>query len=494
VVLSLLTRVSMGIWEKIRKNDLMSVTRAALLAVVGWTGLCLLSGYFYVSMEKGRTMALAQKEAVTIFNKDKAFRLWGVRHGGVYVPMTAETPANPALGHLPERDIVTPSGKQLTLLNPAYMMRQIMEQYEELYEVKGHITSLKLLNEANVPDEWERQALEKFEEGHEEVFELVRGDGGTWLRLMRPMPTLPSCLKCHADQGYSAGDVRGGVGVSLSMAPYQTMEAKALRLVYLSHLFFWLLGLLVIFFSFTHARRRIAERLASQQALAESFEKIKLFAYSVSHDLKNPVVAIHGLTKLLEKNYGHLFDEKGSRYCRQIIRSAEQITKLVEQINIYISTKEHPLDVERLDPKDILAQVRQEHSKALVERAIHWQEPEIMPAIIADRLALLRVFRNFVDNALKYGGDGLAHIDIAYGEEPGFHIFSVHNDGACLGPEACQKVFELFAREVTSRNVSGSGLGLAIVKEIAELHKGKVWSESETDNGVTFYFAISKKI
>ncbi|MBU0680333.1 MAG: DUF3365 domain-containing protein [Proteobacteria bacterium] len=485
----------MGIWNKIYNNDLQSVQRVTILAVFGWSFLCSLSGYFYVDMEKGRTMELAQKEALTIFNKDQAFRLWGNKHGGVYVPETKETPPNPALSHIPERDIVTPSGKRLTLLNPAYMMRQIMEQYEELYEVKGHITSLKLLNEKNAPDDWEKRALAKFEQGEKEVFEIVQGDDGeSWLRLMRPMITNAFCLKCHAAQGYKAGDVRGAVGVSFSMAPYQALEAKALRVIYLSHILFWLLGLLVIVFSFVHGKRRLVERNTTQQSLEESFEKIKLFAYSVSHDLKNPVVSIHGLTKLLEKHYGHLFDEKGSRYCQQIIRSAEQITKLVEQINIYISTKEQPIDVEVLDPKDIFAQVRQEHSKALNDRSITWHEPENIPEVTADRLALLRVFRNFVDNALKYGGEGLAHIDIAYEKAPLLHIFSVHNDGACLDPEACQKVFELFAREVTSQNVSGSGLGLAIVKEIAELHGGKVWSESETGKGVTFYFAISRKL
>lgn len=440
-------------------------------------------------------MELAQKEATTIFNKDKAFRLWGTKHGGVYVPVTQETSPNPALSHIPERDIVTASGKRLTLLSPAYMMRQIMEQYEELYEVKGHITSLKFLNEINEPDEWEKRALARFEQGEKEVFEVAKGDDGeSWLRLMRPMITNVSCLKCHAAQGYKIDDVRGGIGVSFSMAPYEALEVKALRVIYLSHILFWLLGLLVIAFAFVHGKRRIAERIATQQSLEESFEKIKLFAYSVSHDLKNPVVSIHGLAKLLEKHYGHFFDEKGNRYCQQIIRSAEQITKLVEQINIYISTKEHPIDVELLDLKNIFAQVRQEHGKALTDRSITWHEPEKIPEVIADRLALLRVFRNFVDNALKYGGEGLAHIEIAYEEAPLLHIFSVHNDGASLDPEACQKVFELFAREMTSQNVSGSGLGLAIVKEIAELHGGKVWSESETGKGVTFYFAISRKL
>lgn len=476
------------------QNDLRPLTRATILALLGWSALCLLSVYCYVAMEKGRTFELARKEALTVFNKDKSFRYWGTNHGGVYVPITKDTQPNPALSHIPERDIVTEQGTRLTLLNPAYMMRQIMEEYEDLYEVKGHITSLKLLNEKNAPDEWEKKALEKFDKGEKEVFEIVESDGQSWLRLIRPMTTEASCLKCHGDQGYKVGDVRGAVGVSIAMTPYLALEAKALHFIYLSHIAFWLLGLLVIAISFFHGKRQIGERTDTQQNLEDSFEKIKLFAYSVSHDLKNPVISIHGLTKLLQKKYGNLFDDKGTLYCQQIIRSAEQITKLVEQINIYISTKEHPIDVELIDPKDIFAQVRQEYSQTLAARSIEWQEPENMPVVSADRLALLRVFRNFVDNALKYGGDGLAHIEIDYEDTPLLHIFSVYNDGVSLAQDACKKVFDLFVREVPSQNVSGSGLGLAIVKNIAELHGGKVWSQSQGDKGVTFYFAISKHL
>ena len=73
------------------------------------------------------------------------------------------------LKNISERDITTPSGKKLTLMNPAYMVRQVMEDYSELYGVRGHITSLKLKNPDNAPDEWERRALERFEDGAEEV-------------------------------------------------------------------------------------------------------------------------------------------------------------------------------------------------------------------------------------------------------------------------------------------------------------------------------------
>ena len=79
---------------------------------------------------------LAKKEATTCLNKDFALRYWAASHGGVYVPITESTPPNPFLNNLPERDIKTPSGNSLTLMNPAYMLRQTMNQYESLYGVR----------------------------------------------------------------------------------------------------------------------------------------------------------------------------------------------------------------------------------------------------------------------------------------------------------------------------------------------------------------------
>jgi len=88
---------------------------------------------------------MAKTEAHANFNKDQAFRFWGAKHGGVYVPVNERTPRNPYLGHIPERDITTKSGKALTLMNPAYMVRQMMKEYADLYGIRGHITSIKHL-------------------------------------------------------------------------------------------------------------------------------------------------------------------------------------------------------------------------------------------------------------------------------------------------------------------------------------------------------------
>jgi hypothetical protein len=113
--------------------------------------------------------ALAMHVARAYFEKDLSFRLWGASHGGVYVPIGSKTQPNPYLAQVPERDIQTPSGKRLTLMNPAYMVRQLQEDFDKLYGVKGRITGLKHFSPHTAPDDWERAALIAFEKGAQEI-------------------------------------------------------------------------------------------------------------------------------------------------------------------------------------------------------------------------------------------------------------------------------------------------------------------------------------
>ena len=238
----------------------------------------------------------------------------------------------------------------------------------------------------------------------------------------------------------------------------------------------------------------IKERKQAEKELKESSERIKLFAYSVSHDLKGPSIGIYGLTKLLYKHYNEILDEKGKSYCHQILKASEQIAALVEQINVYISTKEAPLSIEKIKLKEILRMVREEFSTHLNIRQISWREPKYLPEVNADRFSILRVLRNLVDNALKYGGDDLSEIKIGYKESDQYHILSVKDDGVGLRGEDTKKIFRVFMRKITSKGTEGTGLGLAIVKEIAEKHKGKVWVKPGAKKGITFYISISKHL
>jgi signal transduction histidine kinase len=242
------------------------------------------------------------------------------------------------------------------------------------------------------------------------------------------------------------------------------------------------------------AMEDVTERVRVEKALQKSSEKIKLFAYSVSHDLKGPSVGIYGLTKLLHKHYWDILDEKGKNYCDQILQASKQIAALVEKINAYISTQEAPPTIERFKLEDILQMVRDEFSPRLNIGQIKWLEPAYIPEINADRLSILRVLRNLVDNAFKYSGDDLSEISIGYKESDAFHILSVRNNGIGIIKKDFKKIFGAFQRTQTSRGIAGTGLGLAIVKEIAEQHSGEVWVESDLEKGTSFSLSIPKDL
>ncbi len=238
----------------------------------------------------------------------------------------------------------------------------------------------------------------------------------------------------------------------------------------------------------------ITERKKLEKKIQDYAEKIKHFAYSVSHDLKNPLISINGLTNLLVKQYRDQLNDKGKLFCNQIIRESQQALALIEEINTFIRTKESPLKFELLDVKEILAQVREEFQTYLTNKGIHWSEPEIIPEVKADRMSLVRVFRNFIDNALKYGGPELSRITIGYEKPENFHIFSVNDNGVGITAEQVDKIFEAFQRGESSQGQEGTGLGLAIVQEIAVRHGGRAWAERGPEKGVTFYISIARNI
>ncbi len=240
--------------------------------------------------------------------------------------------------------------------------------------------------------------------------------------------------------------------------------------------------------------RDTTQRKLMEEALQKSAEKIKLFAYCVSHDLKSPAVGLYGLTKLLHDRYRDVLDERGRTYCDQILKVAEQIAALVQKVNLYISAKEAPLEIEVVRVAEVLRMIKEEFSAQLNIRQVHWIEPQELPEIRADRIALLRVFRNFIDNALKYGGEGLNEIQIDYDQTAKFHVLSVRDNGVGIKGENSAELFNIFERHGAAREIEGTGLGLAIVKEIAEQHGGKVWMEVPHAGGTTFCISIARDL
>jgi len=236
-------------------------------------------------------------------------------------------------------------------------------------------------------------------------------------------------------------------------------------------------------------RRQVEDDLIKQAVM------IKHFTNSVSHDLKNPAVSIHGLAKVLRRKHGELPREKLETYIGQIVESAEQIVTLSDDINAYISTREIPLHFKNLNLKQIWQTIRKEFVPRLRTRKISWIESEIsVPQIKADKNGLLRVYRNLVDNALKYGGKDLSEIKLDFALSETHHILSVQNNGKVIPPDEIDSIFEIFQRKAGEAAPAGTGLGLAIVREIARLHKGDSWVESSPEGNTTFYVSIAQNL
>ncbi|VBB42890.1 ATPase/histidine kinase/DNA gyrase B/HSP90 domain protein [uncultured Desulfatiglans sp.] len=241
-------------------------------------------------------------------------------------------------------------------------------------------------------------------------------------------------------------------------------------------------------------QEKTADLAAANMELQRESERIKLFAYSVYHDLKNPAISIYGIAKRLLENYEDGLDDKGRACCRHLMKAAQQIATLTEMINMFIAAKEVPMNIEELDLKKALACIREGFSEQLESRHIKWSEPEHLPVIRADEVSLGRIFRNLVDNALKYGGSGLTEIRIGYRETGFFHILSVNDDGIGIKTDNPDKVFGPFTRTWNGQKAEGVGLGLAIVKEIADRHNGEVWIEPGALGGASISVSFPKWI
>jgi diguanylate cyclase (GGDEF)-like protein len=160
---------------------------------------------------------VATQTARSFFQEVVATRAWNAGHGGVYAPVTAATQPNPWLED-PRRDIVVDEELTLTMINPAYMTRQISELTNLERGVQFHITSLDPLRPGNAPTELEAASLRSFEQGVREVAIFGEGDDETFF-YMAPLVMDLSCMKCHHGQGQEEGDIRGGISVRLPTSP-----------------------------------------------------------------------------------------------------------------------------------------------------------------------------------------------------------------------------------------------------------------------------------
>lgn len=254
------------VMESAYKQKLSAFTKDhVLFLAAAWIALIALSLTWNLVRIHKSSLEKARIEARSIFELNLVYRKWAAVHGGVYVQVTDKIQPNPYL-KAPKRDIKSTEGDNLTLVNPAWMTRQVFEMLavQSADAPKNRITSLKYLNPINKPDEWETKALLAFEKGIKEFSEISSIDGKPYMRLMRPMYADEGCLKCHGHQGYKTGELRGGIGIAIPLMPFYAEEKITRSIVLLTHLIIGAAGLVLIFV-FSSNIRRNQEKLTKSE-------------------------------------------------------------------------------------------------------------------------------------------------------------------------------------------------------------------------------------
>ena len=267
--------------EKKHKIIQLVLKYFALILII-WTLIIAGSLWFNITDQEDKTVSVVKKIAQANFNKDEAYRLWASSHGGVYVPLTEKTPPSPWLSHIKDRDLTTTDGKKLTLMNPAFMVREMMNDYSELYGIKGRIFGIKYLNPDNKATEYEEQIIDRFEKGEKEISEIIGMGKEELYYLASPIIMREVCQKCHGQLDYKNGDIRGSVSISVPMLPYREIESQLISGIAITHAFVWAIGFLAMVYVSNKAKKNLIEK-------DEYLDEIKIFSF-VFEDTIDPIV------------------------------------------------------------------------------------------------------------------------------------------------------------------------------------------------------------
>ncbi len=231
--------------------------------------------------------------------------------------------------------------------------------------------------------------------------------------------------------------------------------------------------------------QRVAERTA---ALESAMRELEGFSYSISHDLRAPLRAINGFSRLLvESEEGHMPPES-RQLLERIIYNSNRMGELIDDILEYSRTGRAELGKRRVDMDALVREVAAGLHEAYANAAVRIAP---LPPVMGDATALRQALHNLIENALKYSGmRPQPQVEIAAEQKAGEIVFSVRDNGIGFDMAYADRLFGVFQRMHRNSDFPGTGVGLAIVKRIVERHGGRIWAESAPEAGATFRFTL----
>jgi PAS domain S-box-containing protein len=237
----------------------------------------------------------------------------------------------------------------------------------------------------------------------------------------------------------------------------------------------------------------ISEKKNAERELQKTNEELRSFVRLVSHDLKNPIIAIQGFSSRLLRKYSQILDERALTYLAHIKTNAARMQLLVNDLLALSKIEEVAPAFCDVSSAGIIHDVVSHLQDRMEERGILLVLPKKLPVISCNADRMYHVFENLLSNAIKFSRNtDRPKIQIGYRDRGDHHEFFVKDNGIGMDPQHHRKVFEMFHRLGEVEDKEGTGLGLAIVERIVKSHGGKVWIKSKKGSGATVYFSLRK--
>jgi light-regulated signal transduction histidine kinase (bacteriophytochrome) len=222
--------------------------------------------------------------------------------------------------------------------------------------------------------------------------------------------------------------------------------------------------------------------------LQAAVSDLDAFTYSVSHDLRAPLRAIDGFSRILLKQYGPTLSEEPREYLQLVRDNTVQMGELVDDLLRFSRLGRQPLSKQQVPTETIIEQVLRDARQQAEGRCVSVSVGKL-PPVCGDPALLKQVFVNLVGNAFKYTRRRAdATVEIGTCDIGGENVFFVRDNGVGFDMKYAGQLFSVFQRLHRAEDFEGTGVGLAIVQRIIQRHGGRIWADAAVDKGATFYF------
>ena len=242
---------------------------------------------------------------------------------------------------------------------------------------------------------------------------------------------------------------------------------------------------------------KVAERTQalkkSNLQLVQSNKELERFAFVASHDLREPLMNIISFTGLLQKKIDPINDPIVKDFMRFIHENANRMNHLILDTLAFTSLSDESVPLEAVDVNKVILDIQASIANTLNQKKAIIHIAQTLPIIPSNTAMVFSLFKNLIENGIKYNESNPPRIEIDYQISKHFYTFSIADNGIGIPSEFQEVIFEMFKRLQSRNEYQGSGLGLANCKKIVTKMGGKLWVESKEGEGATFYFTVKKE-